>query len=238
MVPLADLIHLHVDEIDPYKKPKELVEISPKSLVPAIKLNNYSPPRGLNESMVILEFLEDLAACSTHRSLMPPRTDPYARALVRLQEDYVKHTIVPLFYRYIQAQEASAQEKFGKEFGEALEHLTSLFERAEREIVETCGVLGEGEKRARMNGLGLWMDGGNLGWTDVVVGPWLFRATNALKHYRGFELPMKTKEWVGRLVSHPAFKSTCSDEELYISSYERYAKDRANTLIGNLYRIT
>jgi glutathione S-transferase len=57
---VVNLMHLCADEIDPYKKPKELVEISPKSLVPAIKLNNYSPPRGLNESMVILEFLEEL----------------------------------------------------------------------------------------------------------------------------------------------------------------------------------
>jgi glutathione S-transferase len=60
MVLVTDLMHLCVDEIDPYKKPKELVEISPKSMVPSIKLNNYSPPRGLNESMVILEFLEEL----------------------------------------------------------------------------------------------------------------------------------------------------------------------------------
>jgi glutathione S-transferase len=60
IVLVANLIHLRVDEIDPYKKPKELLEISPKSMVPSIKLNNYSPPRGLNESMVILDFLEEL----------------------------------------------------------------------------------------------------------------------------------------------------------------------------------
>jgi hypothetical protein len=91
--------------------------------------------------------------------------------LVRLQADHVNQTIVPLFYRYAQAQEKSAQEKFGKEFGEALEYLTSLFERAEREVVGTGGVLGEGEKRARTIGLGLWIAEGDLGWTDVVVGP-------------------------------------------------------------------
>jgi hypothetical protein len=91
--------------------------------------------------------------------------------LVRLQTDHVNHTVVPLFYRYLQAQEPSAQEKYGKQFGEALEHLTSLFERAEREVVGTGGVLWEGEERARKVGLGLWIADGDLGWTDVVVGP-------------------------------------------------------------------
>lgn len=47
------------DEVDPYKKPKDLLELSPKGLVPALKLTSYSPPRGLNESTVILEFLEE-----------------------------------------------------------------------------------------------------------------------------------------------------------------------------------
>jgi glutathione S-transferase len=46
-------------EVDPYQKPKELVELSPKGLVPALRLNNHTPPRALNESTVILEFLEE-----------------------------------------------------------------------------------------------------------------------------------------------------------------------------------
>ena len=46
-------------EVDPYKKPKELVELSPKGLVPALRLNKYTPPRALNESTVILDFLEE-----------------------------------------------------------------------------------------------------------------------------------------------------------------------------------
>jgi glutathione S-transferase len=49
------------DEINPYQspKPQELLEISPKGLVPALKLNEYSPPRSLNESTVIVDFLEE-----------------------------------------------------------------------------------------------------------------------------------------------------------------------------------
>jgi hypothetical protein len=51
----------------------------------------------------------------------------------------------------------------------------------------------------------------------------LFRANNVLKHYRGFTLPAGTKfnSWLERLFDHPAFKATCSTEQLYLDSYER-----------------
>ena len=48
-----------VDEVDPYKKPADLLEVSPKGLVPGLRFNDTTPPRGLNESTVILEYLEE-----------------------------------------------------------------------------------------------------------------------------------------------------------------------------------
>jgi len=63
----------------------------------------------------------------------------------------------------------------------------------------------------------------------------LFRATNVLKHYRGFELPPGTKfnAYIKRLFENPAFKRTCSTEELYLDSYERYgdASHRMSSLM-------
>jgi hypothetical protein len=58
--------------------------------------------------------------------------------------------------------------------------------------------------------------------TEGRGGAGIFRATNVLKHCRGFEIPRGTKfeAWLGRLFEHPAFKKTCSDEELYLDSYE------------------
>ena len=47
------------DEVDPYKKPAELLELSPKGLVPALKLDAFDPPKALNESTVIMDFLEE-----------------------------------------------------------------------------------------------------------------------------------------------------------------------------------
>ena len=50
-----------------------------------------------------------------------------------------------------------------------------------------------------------------------------------LKHYRGFELPKGNKfsAWLERLFDHPAFKATCSSEQLYLDSYERYVANGA-----------
>ncbi|KII84647.1 hypothetical protein PLICRDRAFT_95200 [Plicaturopsis crispa FD-325 SS-3] len=205
-------------EVDPYKKPQDLLNVSPKGLVPGLRLDNYDPPRPLNESTVILEYVEEIAKNTTNRSLLPPSSDPYARALVRLQADVVNRTLVPAFYRYLQAQDLSAQIEGGKEFQGGLEQLAALFERAEKE-------------NAPDSALGLWREGGDLGWTDVMAGPWLFRASNVLKHYRGFELPPSTKfhAWLDRLFAHPVFKRTCSTEDLYLDSYERYAFNRPNT---------
>ncbi|KAH9955885.1 glutathione S-transferase [Lactifluus volemus] len=207
-------------EVDPYKKTEELLQVSPKGLVPALKLHAFTPPRSLNESTVILEYLDDLASDTTGRSLLPPRSDPYARALVRLQADYISRTLVPLFYRFLQAQDMERQMVYKEEFSAALEHLASLLERQRVSAVTGLGT-----------GSGLWSESGELNWTDVMVGPWLFRASNVLRHYRAFELPAGSKisAWVDRLVAHPSFKATCSTEELYLDSYERYAFHRPNT---------
>jgi glutathione S-transferase len=47
------------DEVDPYKKTEELLQVSPKGFVPALKLHAFTPPRYLNESTVILEYLDE-----------------------------------------------------------------------------------------------------------------------------------------------------------------------------------
>jgi len=152
--------------------------------------------------------------------------------LVRLQTDHVNRSLVPAFYRYLQAQTEEKQIETGKEFHASLEGLISLLERAEREIVSSAGASGEGEARMLRKGLGLWVPGETeLGWADVMAGPWLFRAKMVLTHYRGFQLPKgeRFNGWLTRLFEHPTFKSTCSTEQLYLDSYERYAFNRPNT---------
>ena len=91
---------------------------------------------------------------------------------------------------------------------ERLSTLTSLLERGER---ETGGATG-----------GLW-SGGDLNLLDVVVAPWIHRATIVLAHYRAWRMPEgeKFRKWVERLLKHPAFLATTSTEDVYLDSYER-----------------
>jgi glutathione S-transferase len=51
-------------EVDPYKKPQDLLEVSPKGLVPGLKINdgsNGGKGKAVAESTVIMEYIEDLA---------------------------------------------------------------------------------------------------------------------------------------------------------------------------------
>ena len=91
---------------------------------------------------------------------------------MRLQADHITRTIVPGFYRFLQAQETEKQIAAGKEYREALEVLVKLFERIAREVVLGHGVSGIGERTALLQGLGLWFDGQtDLGWVDIMGAP-------------------------------------------------------------------
>lgn len=109
-------------------------------------------------------FLNSLAdgTSATGKTLLPPRADPYARALVRLQGDHIARALVPAFYRFLQAQEPAAQIAGAQDFTRALEQLAALLERGEREI---------GVAATRGPGSGLWREDGELNWTDVMAGP-------------------------------------------------------------------
>ena len=85
------------------------------------------------------------------------RVDHYidARALVRLQSDHINRVLVPAFYRYLQAQDPTAQAAGETELRATIDTLVGLFERAESQV----------------GGTGLWKESGELGWADVMVGP-------------------------------------------------------------------
>ena len=77
--------------------------------------------------------------------------------MVRLQCDHVNRSIVPSFYRYLQAQNSDAIVAGAKEYLESLQGLAALLERAES---ETGGVA-----------CGLWAEDGELGLLDAMAGP-------------------------------------------------------------------
>lgn len=200
-------------EIDPYKKPKELLDVNPKGLVPALRIGDTG--KCLAESTVVMEYLHDRYASSGKPLLLPPRQDAYERARQRLAADKVNRALIPAFYRYLQAQDADQQIKLGQEYVQELKAFEASM------LAEEEGAFWDGSKE--------------IGFVDVMVAPWILRSVNVLKFYRGLEVEnvfdqhSRFQRFKRALFEHPAFKATTSTEDLYLDSYARYAENRPNT---------
>lgn len=98
-------------EIQPYHKPKQLLDVNPKGLVPvrsltpalmkAILRNDYC----LAESLVLMEYIEEEYPGNP---LLPK--SPLLRARCRLAIDFINRSICPSFYKYLQEQDESKWE--------------------------------------------------------------------------------------------------------------------------------
>lgn len=197
-------------EVDPYKKTKELLDVNPRGLVPALKVGEEG--KCLGESTVIIEYLVDRYH---DRYLLPLGDDAYLRAEHRLAADKINRSLIPAFYRYLQAQEEEKQVEHGKAFVAELEAFTESMKKEDK---------------------GAFWDGSDkLGYADIVVAPWIYRADVVLGHFRGLQLDKVMKEggrfsnWKKATLNHPVFLATTSTEDLYLDSYARYAENRPGT---------
>ncbi|KAI0484771.1 hypothetical protein GGR56DRAFT_680500 [Xylariaceae sp. FL0804] len=87
-------------EIDPFKRPTQLLEANPRGLVPAIREGDWAS----GESTVILEYLEDQ---DQRVPLLP--TDPRLKANCRLWIDHINGKIVPAFFALAGAADFARQ---------------------------------------------------------------------------------------------------------------------------------
>lgn len=187
-------------EVDVYRKPKLLLDINPRGLVPALRHGDW----GCYESTVLMEYLEDI----DHSDRLLPE-DPKLKAHSRLWADHINRTIVPAFYRYLQAQEADDQVKFAEELKD---NITKLVNEADAK--------------------GPFFLGKDLTFVDVQIAPWVVRLRRVLKPYRGWpdaEPDSRWGRWIDAIEAHEAVKKTTSSDQLYLDSYERYAENRPNT---------
>ncbi|TKA75118.1 hypothetical protein B0A55_05019 [Friedmanniomyces simplex] len=187
-------------EVDVYRKPKLLLDINPRGLVPALRHGSW----GSHESTVLMEYLEDLGG---DVSLLPK--DPKLRADSRLWADHINRHIIPIFYRYLQAQDVEDQSNFAKELTDQIATLVSAADET-----------------------GPFFMGENMTFTDVQIAPWVIRLEKVLKPYRGWPDPApgsRWEKWVRAIEGNEAVKKTTSDDQLYLDSYERYAENRPNT---------
>ncbi|EAW10610.1 glutathione S-transferase family protein [Aspergillus clavatus NRRL 1] len=183
-------------EVDPYQKPQSLLEVNPRGLVPALRHGDW----GSYESSVLLEYLEDL---HVGPPLLPPG-DAKLRAHCRLWTDHINRHIVPSFYRVLQEQEEARQSTNVQELQDGLR---TLIAAADPE--------------------GPFFLGSNISFVDVQIAPWILRFSRVLKPYRGWPEPeagSRWAAWVNAIEVNEHVKATTSSDELYLDSYERYAR--------------
>ncbi|KAF2422373.1 glutathione S-transferase [Tothia fuscella] len=187
-------------EVDPYEKPESLLKINPRGLIPALKHGDW----GCYESTVLMEYLEDLG-----QGISLLGTDPKTKANCRLWSDHINRSIIPNFYKYIQAQEADKQAEAAVEFKNQI-----------MKLVDAADATGP------------FFLGKDISFVDVQFAPWILRLNRVLKPYRGWPDPepgTRWANWVEAIEGNEFVKATTSTDELYLDSYERYAENRPNT---------
>lgn len=141
IVLITDLIEYI--EVNPYHKPKNLLDLNPRGLVPTLGYKG----KPLYESVVIGEFLED--AFPSHGHELRPSA-PYERAKTRLWTDYCTSRMIPAWHRFLQCQGNQDElEELRKEY---LGHLLEFTKEMDEE--------------------GPWFGGREVGIVDLVVAPW------------------------------------------------------------------
>lgn len=188
-------------EVDPYHKPKLLVDINPRGLVPALRHGEW----GCYESSVLMEYLEDL---DEGKKLLPKEAKQ--RAHSRLWTDHVNRHIIPAFYTYLQAQDPAAQASGAVNL---TTHIATLVSAADT----------EGPFFLAGDGLS-FVDVQIAPWVIRMK-----RVLTTYRGWPEPESGSRWEKWVTAIENADAVKKTTSTDQLYLDSYERYAENRPNT---------
>lgn len=182
-------------EIDPYKKPDELLAINPRGLIPALSHGDW----GCYESSVLMEYLEDLNAGFP----LLPQEDAKSRAHCRLWSDHINRKILPHFYGLLQAQEP---EKQAEEAHQLSEELAKLIDAA-----NPSGPFF----------LGPHISFVDVQFAPWVIR--LRRVLTPYRAWPSPDPGSRWAKWVDAIEMNEGVKATTSTDDLYMDSYERYA---------------
>ena len=195
-----------------------LIEANPLGMVPT--LLDEASGRAVNESLVCIQFVDELAAARSGSapSLLPG--DPFDRAHARVAAETVNKTVCSAYYKVL-VREADEERR------EAFEALKA-------------GLLGFA-KGAR----GDFWGGGSLSVVDCMLLPYAYRLY-VLEHYRGaaFALPTHGEGglwewyhgWLRRATSLPYVAPTLPDKARYLEHVKKYAEGKARSKVGNAVR--
>lgn len=156
--------------------------VNPKGLVPALQVGSSS----IGDSTIICEYLED-AFPNRLTSLLP--NDPYTKSVARTWVDFINKSVVPAFFRLLQAQP-----------GEPEKQTLAL-----ADLSWALGTISE-ERR------GAYFFGDDISLVDIFIAPWAVRDF-IIRDYRGFErqnIKGGWKEWAELLELHPSVVKTTS----------------------------
>lgn len=135
----------------------------------------------------------------------------------------MNRNIVPGFYRVLQEQDQQGQIEKLQELRTSMEQLLAV-----------------------AHPKGPFFMGPQMSLVDVQAAPWVIRLRRVLKPYRGWpdaEQQSRLAAWVDAIESNPHVQATTSTDELYLDSYERYAR-KFPAIFGlcdwrsNIFRIT
>lgn len=195
-----------------------LMKANPLGMVPT--LVEPSSGRTVTESIVAVQFVDELAAARDGKapSLMPG--DPFERARARVAADNVNRTVCSSYYGCL-VREEQAERK-------------AAFDKLK------AGLLDFIDQSA-----GDFFNGPHLGLVDCVLLPYAYRLY-VLEHYRGpdFALPTSGEggkweayhAWLARALELPALKKTVPDKDRYLVHVKKYAEGKARSKVGNAVR--
>ena len=195
-----------------------LLEANPLGMVPT--LLDPTTKRSVTESMVVIQFIDELALAngSSATPLLP--SDPYERARARIAADQVNKSVTSNYY-------------------------ACLVREDESERAEAFGKILDGLRTFTSESRGEFFSGDSLSYVDCVLLPYAFRLY-VLEHYRGpaFKVPTSGEDglweryqaWLQRATTLACVARTLPDKERYIKHVAKYAEGKARSKVGNAVR--
>ncbi|TKA80364.1 hypothetical protein B0A49_01493 [Cryomyces minteri] len=214
-------------EVNPYHKPKSLLDLNPRGLVPTLAYND----RPLYESTVLCEFLEDAFPDSTPK-VFPE--DPYERARTRIWVDFVTSRIIPAFHRFLQYQPLKGESEQQAKDGENVVRQ------------EFLGKLKEFTREMDKEGPYFW--GKEPKMVDFAIAPWAVRLWVFDYFKSGLGIPeegqggddegawARWRKWLNAMEERDSVKATTSEKQYFVPIYQRYADNTAQSKLAKATR--
>ncbi|RSH92030.1 hypothetical protein EHS25_009401 [Saitozyma podzolica] len=233
-------------EVNPYKKEAAFLKLNPLGLVPTIEVGQGSG-KGLYESDVLVEFLEDLVPPSDdHPSIYPSGT--YEKSWARLNVQHITKKIIPVSpptgthtYLVLPCLHAASDGRKTDIAPRRAQHYFSLQMRQDA----------SGQASAREDlytGLRTLLECKASGgpyffgkqWTvvDMSLAPFVRRFYN-LEKFRAFkdsEVGNGWEEYKAALLSRESLKATSSLDEYYTELLARYLNNTATSEVAKATR--